>query len=117
MLIKLTYYGTNRPTLVNFDNVESIYEVFDKIQRRMSTKICFRGNDSYVNVDEDLKSVMKIYQECVGGKQQEIDWETQSVDNTMTQSFSEQSSYRMRPRRNYNNNSYNRNDIYNENLY
>lgn len=118
MLIKLTYYGTNRPTLVNFNNVESIYEVFDKIQRRMSTKICFRGNDSFVNVEEDLKTVMKLYQDCVNGKKQEIDWETQTIDNTMSQSYTHQTSYKMRPRRQYNSDkSFNQENLYNENLY
>lgn len=110
MIIKLTYYGTNRVTLVNLNNVESIYELFDKVQRRMSTKIQFRGNDSYVNVEEDLKTIMKLYYDGLDGVRQEINWENQTFDNTMIESFDNQynTQYQRRPRRQR---------IYNENQY
>lgn len=110
MIIKLTYYGTNRPTLINLDNVESIYEVYDKTQGRFSTKVCFRGNDSFVNVEEDLKTLMKIYQDTVDGKPQEPNWESQSIDNTIGNNY--QQNYKTRPRK-----TYNRENSYNENLY
>ena len=73
MLIKLTYYGTTRPTLVNLENVESIYQVFDKHQKRFSTKICFRGNESFINVEEDLKTIMEIQKDVSNGKFQNVD--------------------------------------------
>lgn len=109
MIIKLTYYGTNRPTLINFDNVESVYELYDKVQKRMSTKICF-GNNSYVNVEEDLKTIMKFYQEGLEGKHQPIDWETQTVDSMASESYYQQQSFR-KPR------SYNREGVYNDSRY
>lgn len=116
MIIKLTYYGTNRPTLINLDNVESIYEVYDKTQGRFSTKVCFRGNDSYVNVEEDLKTLMKFYQEGLEGKHQPIDWETQTVDSMASESYYQQQSFR-KPTGFKKPHSYNREGVYNDSRY
>lgn len=87
MLVKLTYYGTDRPTLVNLDNVESIYQVFDKMNRRYSTKICFRGVDSFINVEEDLQKILEISQNFSNGIYQNYEWVTPSVEERLESSF------------------------------
>jgi hypothetical protein len=117
MLIKLTYYGSDRVTLVNLDNIESVYQVFDKTQRKYSTKICFRGNESYLNVEEDLQTVLRLAQEVEYGKFQPTDWETPSLEERMETSFqqykSRSTNYQPRERVPYGN----RAEFYNENTY
>ena len=89
MLVKLTYYGTNRPTLVNLENVESIYQVFDKLSRRYSTKICFRGNESYINVEEDLQTILRLDQETKEGHYQSYVWETPSLEERLETNYNQ----------------------------
>ncbi len=117
MLIKLTYYGSDRVTLVNTDNIESVYQVFDKTQRKYSTKICFRGNESYLNVEEDLQTILRLAQEVEYGKFQSPDWETPSFEERMESSFqqykSRSTNFQPRERIPYGN----RADMYNENTY
>jgi hypothetical protein len=115
MLIKLTYYGTDRPTLVNFDNVESVYQVFDKVMKRFSTKICFRGNDSYINVEEELQTILRLAQEAKEGKYQDNDWETPSLEDRLETSYQQYKSRstNFRPQER----NYNRFDMFNENKY
>lgn len=115
MLIKLTYYGTDRPTLVNLNNVESIYQVYDKVTRRFSTKICFRGNESYVNVEEELQTVLRLAQEAQQGKYQDSDWETPSLEDRLETSYQQYKSRstNFRPQER----SYNRHDMFNDNTY
>jgi hypothetical protein len=105
MLIKLTYYGTNRATLVNLGNVESIYQVFDKQQKRFSTKICFKGNQSFINVEEDLQTIMKIQQDCLEGNYQSTEFTTPTIEERFEDSYYRQENqYTPRRReRNYNN--------------
>ena len=118
MLIKLTYYGTDRPTLVNIDNVESIYQVFDKVLKRFSTKICFKGNESYVNVEEELQTILRLAQEAKEGKYQDFEWETPSLEERLESSFqqykSRSTNFNPEPRQRM---SYNRYDTFNENRY
>lgn len=103
MLIKLTYYGTSRATLVNFDNVESIYQVFDKQQKRFSTKICFNGNQSFINVEEDLQTIMKLQQEYVNGKFQSTDFTTPTIEERFEDSYyKHENQYPRKRERNYN---------------
>ena len=105
MLVKLTYYGTDRPTLVNLDNVESIYQVYDKMSNRYSTKICFKGNDSYINVEEDLQTILRLDQETKEGHYQDHDWVTPSLEDRLESSYNQYKgrSTNFRPReRNFN---------------
>jgi hypothetical protein len=88
MLVRLTYYGTDKVTLVNFENVESVYQVFDIMNKRFSTKICFSG-DSFVNVEEDLQTVMKLSQEVKQGIYQDWDFDTPPVEDRMENSYYE----------------------------
>ena len=74
--LKLTYAGKNAPTLVNMDFVKSMYVVHDaKGVYEPSTKILFK-DESYINVSEDLQSILKMTQDFQEGKFQETDWET-----------------------------------------
>ena len=118
MLVKLTYYGTDRVTLVNLDNVESVYQVFDKVLKRFSTKICFRGNESYINVEEDLQTVLRLAQETKEGKHQDCDWDTPSLEERLESSYqqykSRSTNFNPEPRRRMSYNSY---DSFNENSY
>lgn len=113
MLIKLTYYGTDRPTLVNLDNVESIYQVFDKVMKRFSTKICFKGNDSYINVEEELQTILRLAQEVKEGKYQDHEWESPSLEDRLESSYlqykSRSTNFQPRER------NYNREDVFNNN--
>lgn len=114
MLIKLTYYGTDRPTLVNIKNVESVYQIFDKAKKRFSTKICFKGNESYVNVEEELQTVLRLAQEAEMGKFQSCEWETPSLEDRLEASYQEykerSTNFKPRERIPYGN----RADLYNE---
>lgn len=113
MLVKLTYYGTDRPTLVNLGNVESIYQVYDKVMKRFSTKICFKGNESYINVEEELQTILRLAQECMSGKFQDCDWETPTIEDRLESSYQQYrtrtNNYQPRER------SYNRDNVYNQN--
>jgi hypothetical protein len=87
MIIKLTYYGTDRPTLVNMNNVESVYQVYDKGAKRFSTKICFSGNQSYINVDEDLQTIMRLSQDFTLGEFQDTEWVTPTLEQRLENSY------------------------------
>lgn len=63
MLVKLTYYKTGQPTLINLNQVESIYQVYDKTCDKHSTKIQFKG--SYVNVEETLDEILDLQNHCM----------------------------------------------------
>ena len=107
MLLKLTNYGTNRPTLINMSKVESIYQVYDRNEKRMSTKICFNGSSSFVNVEEDLQTIMKLEQDIINGELQETDWITPTIEERILDSFDTtfnhpQRQRTYRPRQNYN---------------
>lgn len=114
MLIRLTYYGTNKPTLINLDKVENIYQVYDKINRRMVTKVSFNPNN-YINVDESLQDILKLQQSMLKGEYQESDWDTpqtfdEQIENDYVNSDKRNTSYRSRTKMNqfemYNDNHY-----------
>jgi hypothetical protein len=102
MLIKLTNYGSNRPTLVNLDKAESVYQVYDRTKKRMSTKICFSGNNSFINVEEDLQTIMKLQQEAMEGEFQDTEWITPTIEERIESSYQEHRNYRPRMERSYN---------------
>lgn len=97
MILKLTYYGKNAPTLVNFDSVETVYEVYDRKLRRVNTKILFRGGN-YVNVEEDLQTILKLSHEYQSGDFQTTDWASTTIDKFMEDSYENIE----RPQRNFN---------------
>lgn len=97
MLVKLTYYSTGYPTLVNLSNVETIYQVADKNQNRISTKIVFKGGN-YINVEEDMQTILSIQWGMMNGVSQDLEFATPSIDEML------QNAYDKRER--YNNNGY-----------
>lgn len=86
MLVVLTYYGTGNPTLVNLNNVETLYQVADKYQGRLSTKIQFQGGN-FINVVEDLQTILKIQWGMMNGVSQDLEFETPSIDTMLEQSY------------------------------
>jgi hypothetical protein len=87
MLVRLTYYGTNKGTLINLDNVHNIYQVFDKINRRLVTKVCFNVNN-YINVEETPQEILKLQQSFMKGEYQETDWDTpQTFDDQIESEY------------------------------
>jgi hypothetical protein len=109
--LKLTYAGKNSPTLVNMDDVRTMYMVSDPNGRyEPSTKVVFK-NGEYINVSEDLQTILKLTQDFNSGKYQETDWETPpivpSVQQRMENSFT---------RRRYNRErNFNHESAYNDN--
>lgn len=92
MLVKLTYYSTGNPTLVNLNNVETIYQVADKFQSRVSTKIQFKGG-GFVNVEEDLQTIMKIQWGMMNGVVQDMEFESPSIDDMLQSSYEKRERY------------------------
>jgi len=91
MLIKLTYYGTGKPTLVNLESVETMFQVVDKYKNRLSTKILFKGGN-FINVDEELQDVLKIQSEMMNGRCQDFDWQSPTIDELLETDFYRQQS-------------------------
>lgn len=101
MLLKLTYYGKSVPTLVNFESVETLYEVYDRKMQRVNTKILFRGGN-FINVEENLQTILKLSQEHNSGEYQDTAWISSNIiDKAFEDNFEEQRYERSRER-NYN---------------
>ncbi len=109
MLVKLTYYGTGKPTLVNLSKVETIYQVADKFQQKLSTKILFNGGN-YINVEEDLQTILGLQIDAMNGQHQSTNWSSPSVDELLEQDFNKKTYDTRRPRYNENRREYSKND-------
>ena len=126
-LIKVTYFGKNRPTIINTDKIESIYEMIDSNTQAKCTKIQF-AKDNYILVDETPQDIMKMEWSVKNGKATEMDFESPTFDEMAKGSYDNHPNFRQpqpqyvaRPqqrRRVYNNhpnfNSYN---SFNDNSY
>ena len=88
MIIKLTYYGKGTPTLVNIDNVETIYSVADSSRGKISTKIQF-ASGSYMNVEETPAEIMDIQNNIMNGVLQDTNFDTPTVKDLLKSSFNE----------------------------
>lgn len=109
MILKLTYVGKNVPTLVNMKNVQDMYRVSDpKGFYPPSTKITYT-NERYINVVEDLQTILKLVQEYEQGVYQSTDWVQVDEDVSTPQQRFERSYYGRRER------NYNTPKTYNEN--
>ena len=107
MLIKLTHRGT--PTLVNVDQIVSIYMDTDMKSGIIGTKIT--TTNGIVFVEETLNLIQKLAWQVKNGVPPEMDYEVPSIDNRMEKSFNQDrplsytpTSHRQRTpmRRNYN---------------
>lgn len=111
--LKLTYAGKNSPTLVNMDDVRTMYMVSDPNGRyEPSTKIQFKDGD-FINVSEDLQTILKLTHDYSAGIYQDTTWETPayipSVQQRMESSFTRRKFNRER--------NYNHDNAYNDNQY
>ena len=97
MLIKLTYYGRGKPTLVNLESVETMYQVVDKNRTRLSTKVLFKGGN-YINVEEELQEILKHQSNLMKGIDQDFDWQSPSVDDMLELDYNRQQT---RPQQRY----------------
>ena len=107
MLIKLTHRGT--PTLVNVDQIVSIYMDTDMKSGIVGTKVT--TTNGIVFVEETLNCIHKMVWQVKSGTPPEMDYEVPTIDNRMEKSFNnerplsyEPISHRVRTpiRRNYN---------------
>jgi hypothetical protein len=107
MLIKVTYFGKDRPTIINIDKIESMYQKIDRNSNRICTNIQF-GKENYILVEESLQDILKLIENAKSGIAIG-DIETQTFDQLMEHSFQGQqevirNDYQRPPqRRNYNN--------------
>lgn len=109
MLVKLTYYGTGKPTLVNLNSIETTYLVVDKIQKKLSTKILFKSGN-YINVEEDLQTILGYQIDAMNGNPQSTKWESPSIDEMLETDYNRKS-YQEERRPRYNTRKeYSRND-------
>jgi hypothetical protein len=100
MFVKLTYYDKGTPTLVNLDNVNTVYPVYDTSRGRVSTKIQFKDGE-FMNVEESIGDIQKIEQEAKLGIYQDTSYDTASVEELLKNSFNRQVASRPREK-NYN---------------
>lgn len=115
MFIKLTYYGKNRTTLVNPDNIQTVYQVYDRHQNRFSTKVCFTET-SFINVEEDLSTIMELTWKMKNGSPQSFECDTPTIETRFEDDFYQsQPLLNRRKRIPYDN--YNSNKSYNDNQY
>ena len=73
MIIKLTHKG--KPTLVNVNNILSIYMDTDMKQQKLKAKVTM--SSGVVFVDESLEEIYDIINDIMSGNQQVIDWTNQ----------------------------------------
>lgn len=60
--IRLKNYKGKSDFLVNTQQIESVYQVWDKSNEKYCTKITFNGGRSYINVEEDIDTIHdKVY--------------------------------------------------------
>ena len=107
MLIKLTHKG--KPTLVNVDQIVSIYMDTDMKNGIVGTKVT--TTNGIVFVEETLNVIQKMAWQVKNGIPPEMDYEVPTIDNRMEKSFNQDrplsytpTSHRVRTpmRRNYN---------------
>lgn len=75
----LTNFNSDRKCLVNMSKYETCYVVWDTKEQKYKTKICFRGNESYIFVEESLQEIHKLIVNQSRGVFQSSDWETKSI--------------------------------------
>jgi len=85
MIIKLTHRG--KPTLVNVNQILSIYMDTDMKQSKVLAKITM--NSGVVFVDESLEEIYDIIKLVMSGKEQVIDWtyQPQPIDERIEQDY------------------------------
>jgi len=73
--LKLTFAGKNTATIVNMDSVRTMYRITDHTGRyEPSTKIVYKDGE-FLNVAEDLQTILKLINNFNAGHEQDTDWE------------------------------------------
>ena len=107
MLIKLTHRGT--PTLINVDQIVSIYMDTDMKSGLVQTKVT--TTNGIVFVEETLNVIQKLAWQVKNGIPPEMDYEVPTIDSRIEKSYNNDrplsytpTSHRVRTpmRRNYN---------------
>ncbi len=97
MIIKLTHKG--KPTLVNVNNILSIYMDTDMKQGKLKAKITM--NSGVVFVDETLEEIYDTIKLVSSGKEQVIDWTNipQPIDERIESDYNQVRNTYKRPTR------------------
>lgn len=95
MLIKLTHRGT--PTLVNVDQIVSIYMDTDMKSGIVGTKVT--TTNGIVFVEETLNVIQKLAWQVKNGIPPEMDYEVPTIDNRMEKSFNNERPLSYEPKR------------------
>ena len=115
MLIKLTHRGT--PTLINVDQIVSIYMDTDMKSGIVGTKVT--TTNGIVFVEETLNVIQKLAWQVKNGIPPEMDYEVPTIDSRIEKSYNNDrplsytpTSHRVRTpmRRNYNPHDFNDNN-------
>ena len=115
MLIKLTHRGT--PTLINVDQIVSIYMDTDMKSGIVGTKVT--TTNGIVFVEETLNVIQKLAWQVKNGIPPEMDYEVPTIDSRIEKSYNNDrplsytpTSHRVRTpmRRNYNPHNFNDNN-------
>lgn len=95
MLIKLTHRGT--PTLVNVDQIVSIYMDTDMKSGIVGTKVT--TTNGIVFVEETLNVIQKLAWQVKNGIPPEMDYEVPTIDNRLEKSFNNERPLSYEPKR------------------
>ncbi len=100
MFIKLTHKG--KPTMVNVNNILSIYMDTDMKQQKVRAKVTM--SSGVVFVDETLEEIYDIIKLVMSGKEQVIDWtyQPQPIDERIENDYHQVRSTYRPTRRPYN---------------
>ena len=90
-IIKVTYFGKNQPTIINLDNMETMYQKIDRKSNRISTCIQF-SKDNYILVEETPQEIMQLIEDAKNNvPMPKI--ETQTFDELMEHSYQGQQQF------------------------
>ena len=108
MNIVLTNSKSKRKNIINWNNVDSSYELLDRECRTRVTKINF-SKDSYIIVTEKLEEIHKILEDIKYGLTQKVVWDSEpSFDEVIEEGYNAN-------QKNYRESVYNREEGYNAN--
>ena len=95
MFIKVTHKG--KPTLLNTNNIVTMFNGYDKVTSRKATTITFT-NSNTLFIDESLEEVYDIIARVMSGEKQTIDWtyQQQPFDERMERSYAPRPHYNRR---------------------
>ena len=88
-LIKVTYFGKNRPTIINTDKVESMYQMIDVVSQTICTRIQF-SKENYILVNETPQQIMKDEWSIKNGKPIDMSFDSPTIEDLLEQSYNQQ---------------------------